>query len=67
MASVCAAVKEHGADLGVIFDTDVDRAGLVGPDGREINRNRLVALAAAVALESAPAVRSSPTPSPPGA
>lgn len=54
MASVCAAVKEHGADLGVIFDTDVDRAGLVGPDGREINRNRLVALAAAVALESAP-------------
>ncbi len=51
MASVCAAVKESGADLGVIFDTDVDRAGCVGADGREINRNRLVALAAAIALE----------------
>ncbi len=54
MASVCAAVKQHGADLGIIFDTDVDRAGLVGPDGREINRNRLVALAAAIALENEP-------------
>ncbi len=51
MASVCAAVTSAGADLGVIFDTDVDRAGCVGPDGREINRNRLVALAAAIALE----------------
>lgn len=51
MASVCAAVKASGADLGVIFDTDVDRAGCVGADGREINRNRLVALSAAIALE----------------
>lgn len=51
MASVCTAVTEAGADLGVIFDTDVDRAGCVGADGREINRNRLVALAAAIALE----------------
>ncbi len=51
MASVCAAVKAVGADLGVIFDTDVDRAGCVGADGREINRNRLVALASAIALE----------------
>lgn len=51
MASVCAAVKAAQADLGVIFDTDVDRAGCVGADGREINRNRLVALASAIALE----------------
>ena len=51
MASVCQAVKAAGADLGVIFDTDVDRAGCVGADGREINRNRLVALAAAIALD----------------
>lgn len=51
MASVCGAVKAVGADLGVIFDTDVDRAGCVGADGREINRNRLVALASAIALE----------------
>lgn len=51
MASVCAAVTAWGADLGIIFDTDVDRAGCVGADGREINRNRLVALASAIALE----------------
>ncbi|MBR5134079.1 MAG: phosphomannomutase/phosphoglucomutase, partial [Clostridia bacterium] len=55
MRSVCAATVNAGADLGVIFDTDVDRAGCVGADGREINRNRLVALAAAIALENAPA------------
>ncbi len=51
MASVCGAVKAVNADLGVIFDTDVDRAGCVGADGREINRNRLVALASVIALE----------------
>ena len=51
MASICTAVLNAKADLGVIFDTDVDRAGCVGSDGREINRNRLVALAAAIALE----------------
>lgn len=54
MASVCAATVAAGADLGVIFDTDVDRAGCVDSAGREINRNRLVALAAAIALEACP-------------
>ena len=54
MTSVCAAVVRAGADLGVIFDTDVDRAGCVDAKGREINRNRLVALAAAIALEDHP-------------
>ncbi len=51
MESVCAATKKAGADLGVIFDTDVDRAGCVDSAGREINRNRLVALASVIALE----------------
>ncbi len=51
MASVCAAVRESGADFGIIFDTDVDRAGCVGRDGKEINRNRLIALAAHIALQ----------------
>lgn len=51
MASICEAVKESGADLGVIFDTDVDRGGAVDSKGNEINRNRLVAVAAAIALE----------------
>ena len=51
MQSICAATVKNKADLGVIFDTDVDRAGCVDSKGREINRNRLVALASAIALE----------------
>ena len=51
MASICEAVLENNADLGVIFDTDVDRGGAVDSKGNEINRNRLVAVAAAIALE----------------
>ncbi len=51
MASVCEAVRESNADLGVIFDTDVDRGGAVDSKGNEINRNRLVAVASAIALE----------------
>ncbi len=50
MSSICDAVKRTGADLGVIFDTDVDRAGCVDGSGNEINRNRLIALAAFIAL-----------------
>ena len=48
--SICNAVKASGADFGVIFDTDVDRAGCVDGDGNEINRNRLIAIAAYIAL-----------------
>ena len=51
MRSICEAVKESGSDLGVIFDTDVDRGGAVDSFGNEINRNRLVAVAASIALE----------------
>ena len=54
MASVSQAVVAAGADLGVIFDTDVDRGAAVDHTGREISRNRLVALASAIALEGAP-------------
>ena len=52
MESISNAVKNSDADFGVIFDTDVDRAGCVGKGGFEINRNRLVALASKVALDS---------------
>ncbi len=52
MDSICSAVIESKADLGVIFDTDVDRAGCVDASGNEINRNRLIALAAHIALEN---------------
>ena len=51
MQSVCEAVKLNHADFGVIFDTDVDRAGAVSPTGEEINRNRLIALISAILLE----------------
>lgn len=51
MKSVSMATIENHADLGIIFDTDVDRAGCVEKNGVEINRNRLVALAAYIALE----------------
>lgn len=51
MQSVCNAVKQHRADFGIIFDTDVDRAGAVAPDGEEINRNTLIALISAILLE----------------
>ena len=51
MKSVCAATVAAKADMGVIFDTDVDRGGAVDAKGDEINRNRLVAIASAIALE----------------
>ena len=51
MDSICQAVKAAHADLGVIFDTDVDRGAAVDSLGEEISRNRLVALASAIALE----------------
>lgn len=54
MASISRAVLDSNADMGVIFDTDVDRGGAVDSKGNEINRNRLVAMAAAIALEGNP-------------
>ena len=49
--SLAKAVIKHKADLGIIFDTDVDRAGAVDCDGREINRNRLIALVSAILMQ----------------
>ena len=51
MQAISEAVVESKSDLGLIFDTDVDRAACVDSNGKEIARNRLVALAAAIALE----------------
>ncbi len=51
MRSICEAVKREKADFGIIFDTDVDRAGAVDEKGEEINRNRLIALIAAILLQ----------------
>ena len=54
MESITAAVKETGADLGIIFDTDVDRAGAVLSDCSELNRNRIIAMLAAILLREHP-------------
>lgn len=54
MASICTRVKEVGADLGLIFDTDVDRSSAVDEMGNEINRNGIVALAAALIADEHP-------------
>ncbi len=48
--SLKTAVLENRADLGLIFDTDVDRAGCVDACGETINRNRLIALASYIAV-----------------
>ncbi len=54
MDAIIAAVKENSADFGIIFDTDVDRAGAVDKNGKPINRNRFIALMATIVLEEHP-------------
>ena len=54
MKSITEAVRETGADLGIIFDTDVDRAGAVLSDCSELNRNRIIAMLAAILLREHP-------------
>lgn len=48
MESISRRVVESGADFGLIFDTDVDRSSAVDKNGREISRNAIVAMAAAL-------------------
>jgi len=48
------AVVNSNSDLGIIFDTDGDRGAAVDSKGNELNRNRLVALAASIALDKCP-------------
>lgn len=55
MQSICKAVLDNNADLGIIFDTDVDRSSAVDKYGKEISRNAIVALAAALVSEEYPA------------
>ena len=54
MQSIMEAVRENKADLGIIFDTDVDRAGAVLSDGSELNRNRIIAMLSAILLREHP-------------
>ena len=48
MAAIKKAVLDNKADLGLIFDTDVDRMSAVLSSGEEVNRNALIALMAAI-------------------
>lgn len=54
MQSICDAVVREKADLGVIFDTDVDRSAIVDAKGNPVNRNALIALISAVILKEHP-------------
>lgn len=54
MASISSAVLRVGADLGIIFDADCDRAAIVDETGKEINRNRLIAMISAILLDETP-------------
>ncbi len=52
MNAIAQAVLANGADLGIIFDADCDRSAIVDNSGKEINRNRLIALISAILLEN---------------
>ncbi|KDO64613.1 hypothetical protein CISIN_1g021442mg [Citrus sinensis] len=54
MALTRAAVLENNADLGVVFDTDVDRSGVVDNKGNPINGDKLIALMSAIVLKEHP-------------
>ena len=48
MEAIRNAVLNNKADLGLIFDTDVDRMSAVLSDGSEVNRDAIIAMAAAI-------------------
>lgn len=54
MAAIRSAVLAAKADLGIIFDTDGDRAAVVFADGEEVNKNAIIALMAAILSEQYP-------------
>lgn len=54
MEAIRSAVLKNHADLGIIFDADVDRVAIVDSEGDEINRNTLIALISSIILEEHP-------------
>lgn len=48
------ATVKAGADLGIIFDTDVDRGGAVLPGGVDLTGNALIAVLSKIALNEHP-------------
>jgi phosphomannomutase len=54
MAAIKSAVLDNKADLGIIFDTDVDRMSAVLPNGDEVNRDAIIAMMTAVIAKDYP-------------
>lgn len=52
--SIKKAVLKNKADFGIIFDADGDRSSFVGKDGKEINKNNLIALWSDILLKEYP-------------
>jgi phosphomannomutase len=54
MSLTRAAVLENSADLGIVFDTDVDQSGVVNNKGNPTNGDKLIALMSAIVLREHP-------------
>lgn len=54
MDAIRTAVLNSKADLGIIFDTDVDRMSAVLSDGTEVNRDAIIAMMAAIIVKDYP-------------
>lgn len=52
--SIKEAVLANQADLGIIFDTDVDRSAVVTKDGQLLNRSNFIAILSYIALSEYP-------------
>lgn len=57
LTALIERVRASGADLGLAFDGDADRLGVVGPDGRIVWPDRQVMLFAADVLDRHPGAR----------
>lgn len=54
MKAICQSTVASKADLGLIFDTDVDRMSAVLSDGTPINRDSIIAMMAAILADENP-------------
>lgn len=54
MKAIKKAVVDSNADLGLIFDADVDRVSCVLKGGKEVNRDEIIALISAILAPSYP-------------
>lgn len=52
--SIKQAVLDHHADLGIIFDTDVDRSAVITKNGEVLNRNNAIAILSYIVLQDYP-------------